>query len=269
MDVLMLDKLPDYLQRAIKNGTSRTTCPRCEGGRSKEVSLSVRPSHMAGANFIKLSCWRASCGWYAMTMTDPNATLMTGIVKPASVYRDPIHEITPFNIGELLQGRYGLRLRKIASHGWGVADDQRTLVMPVHDPYGNVRGHVTRTFDTPKRCYTFKATAQPWLDWWCGAGGAPCVLVEDCLSACRLSQLGYHAVALLGTGISVPQAKEIEFVMQGGTVYLALDRDAFVKSLDLMRRHKHIIELLPVCLDEDVKNMAYDKDIYKIFGALE
>ena len=167
-----------------------------------------------------------------------------------------------------LVGVYGCSLRLAAEHGWGVSADADTLIMPVRGPYGELRGHVTRTFDKPKRCYTYKATAQPWLDHWTMGDmrSETTVIVEDCISALRLNGLGYNAAALLGTSITTEQAKEIQACYGQRPIYLALDRDAFEKALHLTRKHSHILTMKPVCLDEDIKNMEHDDDIHKLFA---
>jgi len=261
MQVTLIKDLPEYLRFVVENPTmgSKTVCPKCDGGRTGELSLSVNEKE---DGIVWLRCWRASCGWRGLTMTDPTATVSNRRMKKVTVYREPIEPLTEAMLDRLL--KYNLRLPVAARHGWGSNGD--TLVMPVRCPYGGVRGHVTRTFATPKRCFTYKATAQPWLDWWrSGAQCKPVIVVEDTISACRLAGLGYDSVALLGTSISNPQAKEIAKVADRRPVYLALDRDAFVKSMHLAKRHAHIVQFLPVCLTEDIKNMKDDDDIHKLF----
>ena len=259
-EVILFAALPAYLRVSISEGVTRHICPKCNGGRSNEASLDVRQK---ADGILSLKCFRSTCGWYALTMTDPDVRLQSRKISEGSVYREPFIAISPLLAGELYR-MYGLRASIYGPHGWSIGP-QSQLVMPVRDPYGGVRGHVTRTFEKPKRCYAYKATAQPWLDWWAGFGAWPCVVVEDCLSACRLAGLGYYAVALLGTSISVDQAKEIATVMQKKDVYLALDRDAFVKAQALAKRHAHIVKMLPICLNEDIKNIERDEDIHKLF----
>jgi hypothetical protein len=232
-DVLLLDRLPEYIQSSIKSGLDvRVHCPKCDGGQTAELSLSIRSM---GEGIVKLSCWRASCNWYATTITDPNAKIHSRKVKEANYYRDPVY---------------------------GLAGDML---------FRQERGHVTRTFTTPKRCMTYKATAAPFLDWWrhdYAGDPRPLVIVEDTLSAARAYGAGFDAVALLGTNISVDDAKEISvYTRDKRNTYLALDRDAFLKALKLASRHAHIIPMKPVCLDKDIKNMDTDKDIQNLFGA--
>jgi hypothetical protein len=258
-DVLLYDALPDTLRQDISNGLDRSLCLKCDGGRSRERSLSIRPRD---DGVISLRCWRASCSWYALTMTDPNARLQTKQLKPPQVYRDAI---LPLNVlQERIEYDYGCDIEAARHHGWGENADGSQLVMPIRAPYSGLRGHVTRTFTEPKRCFTFKATAQPWLDWWWHEASRTTVIVEDCISALRLYGLGYNAVALLGTNISVEQAKELAEVQTEGLV-LALDRDAFEKSLKLTKRLSHVVTMRPICLDEDIKNIKNDSDIHALF----
>jgi len=261
-EVILLDQLPAYIRERIETGDpGKMRCPRCDGGRSDELSLSV---FGVGVGVVRLKCWRASCGWYATTMTDPDARMSHKIIRPAMVYREPIEPVAG-RIMARLEWQYNLKQTVWKGHSWGTTGD--ILVMPVLCPYGGVRGHVTRTFNTSKRCMTYKNTAQPWLDnWSAGAENKPLVIVEDTLSACRLAGLGYPAVALLGTFISVPQAQEIAEVSRGVDCFLALDADAFVKATRLAMRHAHIVTMQCVCLTEDIKNMKDDDDIHKLFG---
>ena len=261
-EVILLDQLPDYIRARIESGDpGKMRCPRCDGGRSNELSLSV---FGVGVGVVRLKCWRATCGWYATTMTDPSAKMSRKTVRQAMVYRESIGPVGGTHIADVLVTKYGLDLSIVFDHSWGITND--TLVMPVLDPYGGVRGHVTRTFDKSKRCMTYKATAQPWLDWWPGdAEHKPLVIVEDTFSACRLAGLGYPSVALLGTGISVEQAQEIAEVSGTLLMFLALDRDAFTKAIQHAIRHAHIVIMRPVCLTEDVKNIKEDRDIHKLF----
>lgn len=264
-EIRQLATLPDALRAVITAGTSRALCPSCGGGRSREMSLSVR--QLAVVGLVKLSCFRASCGYYSTVVVDSSVTMPQTRLKQATPYTADTIPIGA-GMGMFLEATFGLRDEIYMPHGWAMSANGHALVLPIRDPYGRVRGHLTRTFDNPKRVFTYKATAQPWLDWWAGDGTKPLVIVEDCLSACRLAGLGLGAVALLGTGINVEQAKEIAQVakISHSHVYIALDRDAHTKSIKLAQHHAHILKMLPVCLDLDIKNMVCDDDIRALFG---
>ena len=258
-DVLTPDALPAALRAAISSGIDRTMCPRCDGGASRETSLSIRQDD----GILRFRCYRASCGWYGMTIAGDDVRFVAKQLKPANVYRDPILPLGPYLTEKLSHYRVALDLAK--AHGWGQNERGDTLIMPIRSRYGEQRGIITRTFDKPKRCYTFKATAQPWQDWWPRADNHGIVIVEDCISALRLHGLGYTAVALLGTSMSVAQAKELRSYPTGKPVWLALDRDAFHKAITMTWRHAHILQMQPVCIEQDIKNMPDDNAIRRLF----
>ena len=261
--ILLYDSLPEELRDQISAGASRCLCPTCGGGSSRELSLDVRQEE---TGVMRLKCWRSSCDWYGITVTDKNAKIQAKTIKPARPYSSPLYPLSSL-LKRILVQAYALRPELWSAHGWRMGESGE-LVMPVLDNYGSVRGHVTRTFDVPKRCFTFKATSQPWLDHWQAddGGNSPLVVVEDCLSACRLAGCGYDAIALLGTSISIDQAKEIRDVGLGREVYLALDNDAFVKSLKLCDKLRHIVPMTPILLLEDIKTMDSDAEIIGLFN---
>ncbi len=263
-DVLLLDRLPAYIRDAIDApGDHRETCPKCGGGRTGERSLSIRS---IDDGVVKLSCWRATCGWWGLTVTEPDAKIHSKQVKPANVYRDPIEPLSAEML-DILVSDYGLSPQHIGKHGWGRTLDG-ALIMPVRNAFGQEIGHTTRTLGAVKRCMTYKATSMPFADWWMWRlGRRPTVIVEDQLSACRAHQLGYDAVCLLGTNMSIGLAKDVaQYATDPTQVFLALDRDAFHKAIKLANRHAHIVRMRVVCLDKDIKNCETDKEIHDLFG---
>ena len=262
MEIVALQSLPLYLRTDIVNGIPRSLCPTCGGGRTHERSLSIRPIGTHD-QLVKLACWRSTCDWYAVTPTTEGVKLSNKRRDVSKVYDGPLVDLCGTDLYDMLRATYGLTRHAIYEHGWST-DGQGTLVMPVRAPSGGNRGCVTRTFDSPKRCMTYKNTAQPFLDWWL-PGSFITAVVEDGLSACRLAGLGFGAVALLGTNMSTDAAIEIA-TYAGSEVYLALDNDAFEKSLKLEAKHRHIVRMRPVLLTRDIKNMDSDSDIKELFS---
>ena len=257
MRIVPYQQLPAKLRHQIENGVTNTVCPKCGGGRSGEASLSIRGEDQAGT--LSLKCFRASCGWYAKT----NGSGYVGRdSKPSftprqlDAYTEPLDDSTV----DYLCAVYGLSGPVILARGWRQLQTKH-LAIPILDRTSRQLGHITRTLESPKRVSTYRAVNQPLLDVWYAGNGNPTIVVEDCISAARLFGLGYNAVSILGTNITVAQAKEIALTAAGGPVILALDRDAFDKALDLSRKLQHVVRMRPVCLYEDIKDMVSDRDI--------
>jgi len=185
-------------------------------------------------------------------------------MKEGRVFDEPTFPLE--NLGDMLTSDYGLKYRTCTDHGWRENDLGDTLILPVLDAYGRNRGHITRTMGKPKIVRTYKATSQPFLDWWLVDTTAPVVVVEDALSACRLAGCGLNAVALLGTSMSADDAAEIAECAGDRPVHLALDNDAFTKSIAIRNRHAHVLGIDMIhCLMLDVKDMEDDADIRELF----
>jgi len=206
--VTNLDALPLPLQSSIAAGEGYANCPKCDGGSRKRQTLGLTYSDNS---VVHLKCFRVTCSYRGLTLTDPNADFSQRKVKQAKPYREPTHALDK-RAREFLEANYGIR-RDWCYQRLRLNEDLDTLVISVRDPYGRTRGHITRTlYEKEKRVYTYKETDRPFLDYWIeDLNSAPVVVVEDVLSACRLSGLGYNAVALLGTGLSREDAKEIAY----------------------------------------------------------
>lgn len=265
LTVIALDALPGYIRDALASGVDRVKCPRCGGGTSGESSLSIRPKD---DGVLSLWCYRSSCGFKALSVLDSSAKFTAKKLKEATVYREATRPVT-LEHGTILIADYGLRVDTWTEHGWRSAVTGDWLVMPIRDCFGREIGHVTRSLlSKPKRVLTYKATDRSFMDWWLTESTAPVVVVEDALSACRLSGLGYNSVALLGTGMSRDDARELTRGAEGREIYLALDRDAFGKALQLADRHRHLVRFSQVlCLNEDLKDVDNDDEIYRILGS--
>jgi hypothetical protein len=261
--VLPIHSLPERVQGDILGGEGYSLCPTCDGGSRRRNTLGLVHTD---EGVIVMKCFRVTCNWRGVTVTDPDAIVTSKKMKEGRVYRNETRTVDG-NAAATLACDYGLDCLTWDYHGWRMDMAGVELVMPVLDPFKRVLGHVTRTlFEPTKRCYTYKATSQPWLDWWYDEQNtAPVVCVEDTLSACRLAGLGYNAVALLGTSMTREQAKEICLHGKGRRIVLALDRDAFEKALQLKRRFRDLLPHMHVlCLNEDIKDMREDDDIRRL-----
>lgn len=264
LEVFTADQLPARIQEAIKGGVTRLLCPKCQGGQSKEISLGVKPlPGMDGSvPLVGLKCWRNSCGWHANVMFGEGDyfRLVRQHVHEGRVFDRPLtppgesHKLT--RKYELSEADYGSRFRVCAA--------PPCLAMEVRGPSGDLRGHLTRTFDEPKQVMAYKQSAQPWQDWWLSddLNYLKLFIVEDQISACKIHANGAHAVALLGTNMPVDKAHEIaDYCLRSLTQpVLMLDNDAFDKACKLQSKYKHIMpNMLVSCIPCDPKDMPPDE----------
>lgn len=257
MRILAYNQLPSTLRRQLEHGATNAVCPMCQGGRSGEASLSIQAKDMAGT--LSLKCFRASCGWYCLT----NPGGLEVRPRQAGFQPKPLeaatYDLDDSTLGYLISS-YGLDGPVLLARGWRQLSTKH-ISIPLLDRHGLQLGHQTRTLTTPKIVRTYKTVDRPLLDVWTCLPGSTTIVVEDSISAARLFCLGYNAVSILGTNISVEQAKEIRLTAGDQPVILALDRDAFHKALDHSQRLRHIVDFRPVCLDEDIKDVVSDIDL--------
>ena len=103
---------------------------------------------------------------------------------------------------------------------------------------------------TPK-WYRYSDSKHPFI---CGSG-TTAVLLEDCASACSVSE-STVGVALLGTNLL---SEHIDVLKQYDRVFVALDKDATDKAITMVRAlHTHVPTKLMV-LRTDLKNMQKDE----------
>lgn len=262
MKIVPLNQLPAELRARIDEGANYALCPKCNGGRTGEVSLNIK--QMDGVT-ISLKCFRASCGWHVRTAgSSNNHTPPDFRPRPLDADTYPLS----YSMRGWLASSYGLIEDVVVARGWRQIDDH-TLSIPLYDAYGRQTGHQTRTITTPKVCRIYKTVDKPVLDVWAPmTEEEPVVVVEDSISAARLYCLGYGAVSILGTNITIAAAKEIALTADDRRVILALDRDAFDKALHLSNKLQHIVRMTPVCLDADIKDMDHDIDIVSLIDGV-
>ena len=99
--------------------------------------------------------------------------------------------------------------------------------------------------------------------WWrYGKSGLPfvsgrhgsCILVEDCASACSVSR-HITGIALLGTNLL---DSHVAVLRKYERVFVALDKDATQKALDIVRKLQGIVPTNLMILNQDLKDMDND-----------
>jgi len=173
MRIHSLTDWPPELQAAARgeSGASRYLCPACNGGRSRELSLTCAPEYFSG--FAIAKCWRASCGYFAKVPLDPSAKIGTPQFKPRffegelASQGDAVRLLMPYNIG--VPALEAFNIRSVVG--------KDAVYMPAYGPAGQERGGMLRYFDgTQPKAVSYKATDQPWQAWLSSRiSSAPCV----------------------------------------------------------------------------------------------
>lgn len=254
--------------------TCRQVCPCCNGGPSKERSLSVTLFHDLK---VKFQCFRESCP----------RKLRGSFYLTSAGYRDslasmqPLQELKPVKVKrKKFDGpTYPLtdKERAFIFTAWGITRPRYwyhteqyggRIAMSVRSPLYKARGWVLRDLEGKARV---KALTYVWeeevpLSWY--KDGSPSMkgtlIVEDIPSAVRASTY-IDAVALLGTGCGLDRAREIGKHGQR-PIIVALDQDATTAAFDMVARWGLSwgqAKVLP--LKEDLKDLQ-ERDLMDLLG---
>jgi DNA primase len=99
--------------------------------------------------------------------------------------------------------------------------------------------------------YRYNDSKYPFI---CGSASSA-ILVEDCASACSVSECAV-GIALLGTNLLPEHIKTLQKFQK---VYVALDKDATDKAIDMVRTLSSYVPTKLMVLSRDFKNMERDE----------
>ena len=102
--------------------------------------------------------------------------------------------------------------------------------------------------DIKPKWYRYGHSKHPFI---CGDSRSHGFIVEDCASACAVSDI-VTGVALMGTNLLDDYIDKIKTFDK---VYVALDKDATKKSIDMVRRLVSYVRTKLVVLKQDLKDM--------------
>lgn len=254
----MADYLPEVRrQLGPRIQASGMVCPKCQGGASRDRSLS------AGKDGLRLwaRCWRAKCGWFAAW--DGTARVGLGYQHPAGVGRHrqvTLQDTLPVGppVQSVLEGRYGLQEATWRHFGLRQYQGSRGVYVPIYGPSGASVGWVLRWVDgTKPKVRTYPgpglAPGAPMVAWFTAELGGLVVCVEDVFSAMRLWERGITAVALLGVNLN--PAKVAQLRAYGDTLVIALDADASAHAISQALKYRLAYRRLAI----DIKDMTEDQ----------
>ena len=254
-------------------------CPACEGGKSKERSLSLGVEQ---SGEIRFYCHRSACGFQGRAYTTPG-------MAPAQTQTPPISHVRPLDADLFALGEKDIEYFESRFHIPGdIASEniRRTgqrYAVAIRSPRGAIRGWITRRpwggspADTESaradsgyasKALTFMETDDPVLSWYGDRITSPRVLlVEDPISAMRALSFFednnyplYRVCALMGTGVNASKIAEIQREAGIGDVHIALDADATGQAFAMARKYGQAFKACRVVvLSKDIKDMADDE----------
>lgn len=233
-------------------------CPKCNGGGTKEKSLSVGRTSFT----LWWKCHRASChhgGKETMLSELTGDPSLPKLAKPKVLFTT-----YPITNHKYLEARYRIseKVQKIFKLEWCdyLCCDPHMfprIAVPLLNRDLTKAGTLLRAteyWDIPKAIIVKDKDPMGVVWFNCTSGpSSNVVIVEDCWSALRMTE-HMNAVALLGTNISPEQIDELRsFRMKN--YFLCLDKDAFNLSINYATKYKNKIKLEVVSLSNDIKNM--------------
>lgn len=227
-------------------------CPSCSGGSSSERTLSV--SKRDGK--LLYICHRASCGVRGVAYAGSSGHSSTKQVSTrGAVGRWAAREAESIGVGDrkYLSENYSLEGRHISK--WGLGWDSLTdrLVLPVLSFRGEMEGATLRSLSGQKP-KSLSHTESMAMAWYLNHSSDSLIIVEDQLSAIRAADY-VNAVALLGVNLSDDRASVIR-AAKFDEVFIALDNDAFQLTLDYSIKYRSYLQLVPLKLEKDIKDMS-------------
>lgn len=218
----------------IGESSDVTLCPVCGGGRTKELSFSV--SRIAEG--VLYNCYRASCQYSGFIPTK------TALITPKKVRESKHRPYTKATCSlneevlKFLTNKFELTEEDMSWAGWQYGDEDGRIIMPVRNALGYDIGCVARSYSPHTTCKALaypNGTGSPWLAYFERHESSWVVLVEDIVSALKISKV-CPAVALLGTNLS--DDKAIDIALRYSNVLVWLDKDAISAAYKMLEKYR-------------------------------
>jgi ribosomal protein L37AE/L43A len=228
----------------VANGeTKRMNCPVCKGDRTFSITNDM-------GNLV-WNCYKVSC-------TVSGGTRVPLSISDVQKRLNPVTDTTEdtFELPAYVVPHRGKRAVVKWCAEWGINEDEHALmydvkedrvVFPVvHD--GKLVDATGRTLS--KRIPKWKRYGKSGLPYTSGCGKVA-VVVEDCVSAAIVGYGSFVGVALLGTSL---QDSHKRYLAQFSTAVIALDPDALVKSIQMVKELRGYVENVRLLkLQDDIK----------------
>ena len=259
MDIDIKKEILDLSKDLDINNTINTYCPLCKGGTNKDKSFSITRTK-EGILYI---CFRNKCNFKGF-ISDLNIKNDPIIVKEFEPrYFEEELEVIPSELMYELYIKYWMPPKDIRKQQWKYCRKENGLYIPLFDLNGinygaQLKSLVKKPILRVSKVYTYRWLDRPMVHYpLTELMEEPLVLVEDAISAAKLSRF-VHSAALLGTNLSAEQARSIR--LRSPSILLALDADTWYghepKSLTIKRKWDCFFDYIDIAhIQRDVKDM--------------
>lgn len=144
---------------------------------------------------IKYHCFRAKCGAKGIIYCTPGAMSAWDLFTPR-IYTKPLVPVPPAILKQYLRGT---ELRDVG--GIRYAPEDNGVLLPIHDSNSFVTGHILRKLSGMPKYSTYFRELNPHSYYLSRMDNNALVIVEDILSAIKVSKF-QNSMALLGTNLT-------------------------------------------------------------------
>jgi hypothetical protein len=246
----------ELLTQTLGKGESiRTICPKCGGGSSAEKSFLCSRD---GGGMVFYKCFRASCDYRGKAVLGaPESGMEPRQRKLHSFTR----EIKPLSPDQIVWWRHKFGINPDNDVYWCPSLDRDAI--RVYGPEGQHRGWVLRDWTKMGQPKTigYPERDEPFIGWYPTGSthpGGPVVVVEDLISARKVCDAGFTAVALNGTTMNWEIAFEIRETHP--FIELALDKGTMNLMIGYKDRFSTLFDGIRIwSLDKDLKYVSRER----------
>lgn len=239
----------------LSNGeTHRDKCPFCKANEKSFVITRVNGG-------LLYNCFRVSCNQSGFVPTRGEYKANNPKLWTPNPYTKPYTRNFPLDISLYLQNKY--YLNSIPSY-WKWNSDDNELIMGLYDKVSTLWGYQAKKLwpkqDQEKVETYANINFKPRMHFtfYDNNTTAKYFVVEDPISAERIKQNGYRAIALLGTIFNDVKVVHLHNIGIKNLVF-CLDKDAWAKVIEFKRKYKSIFSSIQIRVWDsglDVKEMT-------------
>ena len=241
----MLDKLQEL---NVEDGTSkRFDCIFC--GKKNTLSVSKKKGKLLW------NCFSASCGVKGNTGVDYSKEDLIKEIERNKEEEELEHFIFPDYCVNVDRSNKAIQYMKEfdfydvyeANPNYFMYDVKGDRLVFVVEHEGVVSGAVGRSLRGDMKWLRYDRNHAPFI---MKTDSTTAIIVEDCVSACVVAKC-HNGFALLGTNLLT---EHIKYLKHFKKIWVALDRDATAKSLEIQRKIAiHVPDCFVKILDRDLK----------------